>query len=97
MYNSMYWCRETAREAGNTALVCTTVCTGVGKQLECQVTALGCTTACTSVGKQLECQITALGCTTVCTGVGKQPERQVTLHLYVQQHVQVWGNSQSGR
>ena len=58
MYNSMYRCGETSSAAGNTALVFTTVCTGVGKQPEAGNTALVCTTACTGVGKQPEWQVT---------------------------------------
>ena len=82
LYNSMYRCRETATVCvqlyvqvwGNSCYLCTTVCTGVGKQLLC-------TTVCTGVGEtaavcvQLYVQVwgnSCCLCTTVCTGGGKQ-------------------------
>ena len=70
-----------ARVARNTALVCTAVCTSVGKLLYVQqcVQVWGNTCMYNSVyrcGETLVC--------TMCTGAGK--------HLCVRQYVEAWGN-----
>ena len=70
-----------ARVARNTALVCTTVCTSVGKLLYVQQCVQVWGNTC--MYNVYRCRETPV-CTTVCTGVGK--------HMYVQQYVQVWGN-----
>ena len=62
-------------------LVCTTMCTGVGKHLYVQQCVQVWGNTC--MYNVYRCRETPV-CTTVCTGVGK--------HMYVQQYVQVWGN-----